>query len=403
MRIGIIRDTKFTDEPRGLNIAKILSNAGFQVFVLCYGEKKSVEKMDNIVLDRFYLDKKYRKKLHALVETIPVYKKIWQRKISRFIKKYKIDVLEVHDLYMLGAAIKANEKYGLPLVANFHENYAAAVKTYNWTKSFLGRIILRLSRWDKLEEKYLSKITYLIVLSESFKKDLVHKYDFLQPAKIAVYPNVPDLKEFEAYTVDENIFDKNDWFVIFYFGVIAERRGIFTALEMLKLIKERIHAKLFLIGPVDKADEKRLKTYLDDPELKSRIVHYRWKDLKFLPSYLNKSDICISPILKNPQHDSGVANKIFQYMLYAKPLLVSDSSEQKRIVEETGCGLVHKSGDSGDMAQKVIELYKNPQMRKRMGENGKKAVIKKYNMQVQSEEIIKIYTQLAKISGQEAV
>ncbi len=391
MRIGIIRDTYFTNEPRGLNMAKILSNAGFEVFVLCYGDKDEVDTLHKIVIDRFHLNTGLKKKLSALIEVIPVYKLIWKRKICSFIEKYKIDVLQVHDLYMLGAAIKANKKYGLPLVANFHENYAAAVKTYNWTKSFLGKIILTVSQWDRLEKKYLKKVQYLILLSESFKKKLLRKYDFLQSSKIAVYPNVPDLKEFESYPIEETIFNKQNRFVIFYFGVIAERRGIFTTLEMLKNIKGSIPVILLLIGPVDKADEKRFAAYLNDEDIKECIVHYSWKDLKYLPSYLMKSDICISPILKNSQHDSGVANKIFQYMLYARPLLVSDSSEQKRIVEETACGLVHKSGDAMDMAEKVMTLYENPLLREQMGKNGKRAVVEKYNTAVQSKEIIRIY------------
>lgn len=394
MRIGIIRDTYFTTEPRGLNIAKILSNAGHEVFVLCYGQKDEVEKVQNIVLDRFYLNTKLKKKFSALIEIVPIYKMIWKRKISRFIEKYNIDVLQVHDLYMLGPAITANKKYGLPLVANFHENYVAAVKTYNWTKSLPGRIILKLSRWDRLEEKYLRKADGLILLSESFKDVLLQKYDFLVPSRIAVYPNVPDLKEFQAYKVDEKIFEKRNRFVVFYFGVIAERRGIFTTLEMLKNIKERIPVVLLLIGPVDKADERRFRGYLQDEQLGSYIVHYPWKDIKYLPSYLSISDVCISPILKNPQHDSGVANKIFQYMLYGRPLLVSDSTEQKRIVEETGCGLVHKSDDFMDMAEKLISLYQNPQLRKRMGENGKKAILEKYNTDVQAKDILNIYKEL---------
>lgn len=394
MRIGIIRDSYFTTEPRGLNIARILINAGFEVYVLCNGDKKDVETIDNITLDRFYLNKNIKKKLYALVEVLPIYKYLWAKKIVKFIKKYNIEILQVHDLYMLGPALIANKKFKLPIVANFHENYSVAIQSYNWTKSILGKIVLFLSRWSEKETRYLPYIDRLILLSESFKQELLKKYSFLKSEYIVVYPNVPDINEFNSYTIKQNVIEKNNFFDIFYFGVIAERRGIFTALEALKLIIKNIPARFILIGPVDTPDKKWFNKYLCDNTLKNRVIHYDWKDISELPSYLNIADVCISPILKNDQHDSGVANKIFQYMLYGKPLIVSDSTEQKRIVEEERCGLIHRSNDIQDLSEKIEILYHRENLRQRMGNRGRRAVLNKYHTQIQSKSIIDMYNKL---------
>ena len=43
MRIGLVRDTKFTNEPRGQNIGRALLQAGHEVFVLCYGDITTTE------------------------------------------------------------------------------------------------------------------------------------------------------------------------------------------------------------------------------------------------------------------------------------------------------------------------------------------------------------------------
>lgn len=392
MRIGIVRDTYFTTEPRGLNIANFLAVQGFEMYVLCYGDQPKVEKYHKITLVRFYLNKILKNKLKALIEVIPIYKYLWAYKIRKFIKRYQLDVLQVHDLYMLGAAIKANQKSNLPIVANFHENFAEAVYTYNWTKTIAGRLILMLSMWRVKEAKYLKFIDKLILLSENFKNDLLSKYSFLNSKDIVVYPNVPNIDEFKNYEIKKNIFRKLHYFDILYFGVIAERRGIFTVLEAMKLGIKKLPLRLILIGPVDTPDKKKFNMYLNDDTIKGRVMHFPWKDISEVPSFIDASDICISPIYKNLQHDSGVANKIFQYMLFGKPLLVSNSSEQKRIVETEKCGLVHQFDDVAEFMDKVEILYHNPTLRKEMGERGRRAVMLKYNTNVQSQNLIEMYS-----------
>ena len=111
MRIGIIRDTKFTNEPRGQNIARVLIAHGHQVYVLCYGDSNTVETYYKMTLERFYLNPTIKKKFSSLIETVPLYKYLWVNKIKNFIRKYNIQVLQVHDLYMLGAAHIANKNY----------------------------------------------------------------------------------------------------------------------------------------------------------------------------------------------------------------------------------------------------------------------------------------------------
>ena len=145
---------------------------------------------------------------------------------------------------------------------------------------------------------------------------------------------------------------------------------------------------MLLIGPVDKIEKEMFFEAISSPEIKNSIIHYEWKDISLLPSFISVSDICLSPIVKNDQHESGVANKIFQYMLFERPLIVSNCKPQAIIVEEEQCGVVFNSEDSVDLSEKIIELYKNKELRIAMGKNGKKAVIEKYNTNVVGQHII---------------
>ena len=78
-------------------------------------------------------------------------------------------------------------------------------------------------------------------------------------------------------------------------------------------------------------------------------------------------------------------------MLFETPVLVSDCTPQLELIEETGGGMVFRNKDVGDLTEKIIYLYQHPEERKRMGENGKKAVLEKYNSVVAGNTLNTIY------------
>ncbi len=394
MRIGVVVDNEFNHDVRVRNECKILAGAGHEVTVLCFnfGQYKTFEKVDNINVYRINIKQKIRNILFAFNNSIELYNLFWSVNIKNFIQKHTIQALHVHDLYMAKAAHYATKNTTINFTLDLHENYPAAVKGYQWMYQFPFTYLIRPKKWERLEKKYLEYPKKIVVLSESFRDDLLLKHPLLREKAFVVYPNVPDLDEFKNYPIDQTIYPKNDDFILFYFGVISQRRGIFTVIEALKkIIKAVPSIKLLLIGPADKAEKEKFLKTINNPKLKKNITWYPWKDIRFLSSYIHSSDVCLSPIVKNDQHESGVANKVFQYMLFERPLIVSDCKPQAKIVTEEQCGLVFKSEDADDLAQKVITLYQNKEMRIKMGENGKKAVEATYNTKNFGKNLVNLY------------
>lgn len=401
MNIGMVLDKEFPPDTRVENEASMLINNGHEVKIICYNSKKKLPRKNyhsGIQIKRLSKSMNWIKKGRALIGTIfDYYSNYWAKEITDFISTYKIDVLHVHDLYMAPAALKVKRRLKIPIILDLHENYPAAILSYNWASRFPYHYIINPKRWRRLEKDILSEVDKIIVLSEYYKHTLNEKYAFLNHDDICVYENVPNVRKLLSYRVDNKIINEKDSFFIFYFGVIAERRGIFTLLEAFKLLKQRSkNIKLLLIGPVDRQDKKRFNCYLTQGDCKERIIYYPWKDIKYIPSYISISDIDISPIIKNEQHESGVANKVFQYMLFGKPIVVSDCLPQQKIVEEESCGLVFKSGDAKELAEKIFILYKDPDLRKQLGENGRKAVKNKYNWNTKSQKLLCLYNTIDK-------
>lgn len=395
MNIGIVVDNEFNNDIRVFKEANILKTAGHTVFVLCYGyrNKENLDSKD-FFIERILINPKLKDILFFLFNRIPLYEYLWKLKINRFINKNSIDVIHTHDLYMSKAAhlgIKSSNR-NCPLILDLHENYPIAVQDYNWTKGLLRHLISAPQKWIKKEKEYLKYASKIIVLSNAFKTTLLERYSFLNSDNIIAFPNIIDFQRFKSFKIDNKVKKKKN-ITLFYFGAVAERRGIFDAIEALKnVLNKGYHIDLLIIGPIDKADKTKFYSLINEVEVKNHIDYISWIKLSELLSYLNVVDICLAPFIRNPQHESGVANKIYQYMYGGKPIIASDCLPQKELIESTNCGLIYSNQD--EFIESIIYLIKHPNQRKEMGVNGYKELNKRYNNDNYKNILINIYDKI---------
>jgi glycosyltransferase involved in cell wall biosynthesis len=172
--------------------------------------------------------------------------------------------------------------------------------------------------------------------------------------------------------------------------VIAERRGVFDSLEVYEnLLKENYQVNFLLIGPVDKKDKPRFLKLLNNELFAGKVCYIPWINASELFDYLNIIDICIAPFHKNPQHESGVANKIYEYMLGSKPIIASDCIPQQKLIEKHKCGLIFTN--MAEFKNSIIELLGDKEIRVNLGKNGFDAIMKEYHVGIVKENLISAY------------
>jgi len=398
VKVGVIVDNELNNDKRVLREIAILKEHGYKISVLCFGfGKEYISPLDGINIGRINISKKTKDILFFFLNTIPIYEWLWAARIKRFINSNKIDLLHVHDLYMSRASARGIKKSGkkIPMILDLHENYPYTVGTYRWATGILRSKIAQPSKWGKKEKQYLGFPDKIIVLSEDYRNQLMKKYPEIQESRFGVFPNYPDLSPiiFPKFPGVKFPFVKSAP-IIFYFGVVAERRGIFNAIKAFETVISKGYDVTFLIiGPIDKADRNKFNTVSITPVMTKRLIYIPWIDLSELPAYLELSDICIAPFVKNPQHESGIANKIFDYMLGGKPLIVSDCKPQRDLIEKTNCGIVFSNRN--ELIEAMIKLLNDSNLRKKMGKNGYSAIVKDYHLGNIKENLISVYRELS--------
>jgi glycosyltransferase involved in cell wall biosynthesis len=395
-KILMALDGEFHKDERVQNEVKILADSGNLVSILHFNfddptkNNSSDEKIKSIPIT---ISKRWKNKWFFFANISNKYYNFWSKQIEDVLKREQYDAIHFHDLYMWKTGMLLRKKYKIPMVLDLHENYPQAVCGYLWATKFPNFLFAQPWRWKSFEKKYLHHADRIIVLSDYFKKKLLSKNTLLDETNIFIYPNVPNVQKLLDFPVQNEIIPKSqkDTFLL-YFGGISARRGVFTLIDAFEKVIEKVpYVKLLLIGPVDKAEVKIFDRKINNKKISNHIVFVPWIDFKDLPSFLKISDICLSPIVKNAQHESGVANKVFQYMLFEKPVVVSNCYPQEQIVNEEKCGVVFKSEDSSDLLDKLISLIENKELQKKMGQAGKKAVLEKYNTVFMGKQLLSLY------------
>jgi glycosyltransferase involved in cell wall biosynthesis len=105
--------------------------------------------------------------------------------------------------------------------------------------------------------------------------------------------------------------------------------------------------------------------------------------------YLYLSDICLSPLVKNAQHESGVANKLFQYMFGRNPIIVSDCRPQMELVQSLNCGIAYSNQQEFVDAIRVLVL--DADLRQQMGDNGYRGLYDRYDNDQFERKLIGVY------------
>lgn len=399
MRIGMILDKTFPPDPRVENEAVTLIENGHEVFLFCLKYDKHVENQEiHKIKVKRYLSNRFEYKLSALVYTFPFYTKIMEKKIVNFLQKNKIEAIHIHDIRIAEAAFNANKKLKLPVVLDLHDNMPEVMKLYPHLQKFPGKQLISPQKWKEKEEYFIQKATKVITVSQEFIEEVESRVKINKNA-IVLVPNTVRRSFYKDAVIEQSIVEKyKNNFVLLYLGDTGLRRGLPTAIRAIQELKKTIkNIKLVIVG--SNTTDPILRQQVKDLNLDPFVDFEGWQNVALFPSYILASSVCISPLNRNIQHDVAYANKIFQYMCFAKPVLVSDAVAQKNLILKTKSGLVHQERNATDFAEKVLQLYKNPEMGKELGANGKTFIENEFCWEKVSQNLVHIYTKFESIKN----
>lgn len=235
------------------------------------------------------------------------------------------------------------------------------------------------------------KTDKIIAVSKSVEEKLIK--EGIPREKISYIPNGIDLDKWksppkenvrEMYNIDK------DAIVITSVARFRWEKGhkffidsIRTYFELME--KEKVNKKVVFLLVGDGALFESIKEYADELGINEHLIFTGFKDN--VMDFLKASDCFIC----HSQYEAfGIS--LLEAMACKLPVISTDSGGTKEIIEDKlNNGILVPYGDSEKLAEEMLKLTKDDELRNRMGKNGYDSIVSKYDLKYLAEETLKIY------------
>ncbi len=238
----------------------------------------------------------------------------------------------------------------------------------------------------------------IIVISNPMK-DLLSKIHRIDKEKITVIPvgvNIKDLEIKSSRTEWRNrlkISEKE--FVLLSVGRHVARKRfnlVIRAVDKIRKLHPTIKLRYYLIG--EGVETQYLKNLVKDLNLEDfvkflgvcniaeRNIYYKLSDVFLMPSVLEKKDV------------EGFGIVFLEANYYKVPVIGSKMGGVADAIVDRETGLFANPNDVNDLVEKILFLFENEEIRKKMGENGYNRVINDFNWNKIVLEYIKVFKAL---------
>jgi glycosyltransferase involved in cell wall biosynthesis len=390
MNILFVWDGDYPWDIRVEKVCNSLIRAGHEIHLVCRNLKRQArtEKYKGLNLHRIKCLPKIFGTLNN-VFTFPLFlNPIWLFEIYKQAKQNSCKIIITRDLPMAPASIMIGKWLRIPIVLDMAECYPEMLRcVWKFERTKLLNVFIRNPFAASLLEKHvINKVNTVIVMIEESRDRLIKMK--IDPNKVAIVSNTPEIDKFQGNECPAPVVsEKNEELKIVYVGLLNASRGMDTVLLAVKDLASRGKSiKLVVAGSGN--DEKRLKAMVNELQIAGYVEFLGWVNNERVPELIHGNNICVVPHHKCSHWDATIPNKLFDYMAAGKPVIVTDVTPMKRIVEQEKCGLVYKDYNVSDLAEK-LEILEKKEIRDVLGSNGRKAIQEKYRWDIDEKVLIK--------------
>lgn len=230
-------------------------------------------------------------------------------------------------------------------------------------------------RMSERLEGFCYKHAWLITgQSRTIISEIERRYPQLRTFHLS---NGVDMERFEANQVRQQAraeLSSNGDFVVVYAGLHGLAQGLEQVLKAAAVARAQDGFRFVLIG--DGPEKQMLLAQARSQNLK----HVRFFDPRpacEIPGFLTAADAVL--VTLKGRITGAVPSKLYEAMACGRPVILVAQGEAAEIVKRHEAGIVVEPGDTEALAGAFTLLRDNPELRFRMGANGREAVKVHFN------------------------
>lgn len=291
------------------------------------------------------------------------------------------DFVHFHDPELMLAAIPLRF-LGFPVIYDVHEDYPDTMLEKYW----IAPQFRRLASWGvRFVEWLFSRwIAARVVVATP------HIGRRFPQEKRVLVQNFPIKDEF-AFLKEEVCAEASFDFV--YAGSICRQRGAIEMVEAAKIVQDKgYRAHLWLVGLAESA---AFSAELNKVMAGAPVTWPGKVSRTEMAGYLGRALASLVVLHPVGNYVSSQPNKLFEAMSAGVPVVASNFPTWRVFIDSARCGVLVDPLDPMSIADGMIQLIKNPNEAKEMGDRGRLAVQSEFNWENESDRLLAMYGELA--------
>ncbi len=215
--------------------------------------------------------------------------------------------------------------------------------------------------WRPVVNIFYNRLHGKIAVSESAKKFVSRYY----PGDYHVVPHGVDLEHFSTAGAPLAKFDDGKLNILFV-SRLEKRKGLFYLLQAYEEVKREFpQSRLIVVGSGDKLQQK-YEEWVAERKLQD-VVFAGYVSYDDLPRYYHTADIFCAPAIG--KESFGII--LLEAMAAGKPIVASDIEGYADVISRDVDGILVPPRDSPALAQALLTLIRNSDLRCKMGTQGR--------------------------------
>ena len=249
----------------------------------------------------------------------------------------------------------------------------------------LYRLMVKLERWT------FRAADVTIATNDSYRQIAIERGG-MDPDRVFVVRSGPTLERMKIIPpVEATKCGRR--YLVGYVGVMGRQEGIQYLLQAARHIVNglgRTDVHFGLVGSGPELDA--LKRLSEELEVADYVTFTGRVSDRELLEILNTADVCVNPDEYSEMNDKSTMNKIMEYMALGKPVVQFDMTEGRFSAQVAS--LYAKPNDSVDLAEKIVALLDDPDLRQRMGKFGRERVVNELAWSHEVPKLLSAYEKL---------
>ncbi len=270
-------------------------------------------------------------------------------KFDEILKKGNYDVVVVANVLAGTAAIRAANKYKIPVVFDLKDWFPDSAVMYIGNpilKEIVRKSVLEITKYNLKHSNKIVTVSPSLVKKMNifgFKSDLITNGVDTSIFKPLSKINIPGINDGD--------------FVIGFSGSVERWYGLRQMIGcMTRILLCHPNVKILIVGgSLFTSYEKELKQVAKDIGVSNNVIFTGLKSYNELPKYIACMNICAIPLMPEKWRDIALPNKFFEYTACGKPIITTSIPDMETF--KTNNLYVYK--DDIDYMYQIGEIIRN--------------------------------------------